>query len=390
MDASARRALAACLLSATAALFTGRPAEAQGSDPRLEKVFTDWQKRYDRIKTVRYRVTGERVIAKGSNTDDAGRPLVPESPPKDIVEEDRLLFLLDFTTNRHRLERSEKIWLHQTGTFVPRVAISVFDGAACKGAMPRDENTSPDFTSPASQPDVTICTGNLKTLGFEPVYWPIFSAHGIITAYGDSAFPGKLSPSQDKESFLVQGEGVRSGRPCLVLRTEPREGGRTSYDELWVDVARDSAVVRQLQVVNDVPITDQEVDFQEVSGSWLPSQWTFTARVGRRTIYTERLRVDEVEVGPAVSKADFQIDVRPGMLVEQTQLGGTPDHPMSSQAATTKYFHVDANGSWNEVVDGVEQKRSWAWLWWPVALAVAGLGAWAMWRFRRRKAAAAR
>ena len=64
------RGIATTVFFAAAVLLLPRSVIAEPPpDPRLEKVFADWQNRRERIKTIRYRTSGEHVRPKGSYTD---------------------------------------------------------------------------------------------------------------------------------------------------------------------------------------------------------------------------------------------------------------------------------------------------------------------------------
>jgi hypothetical protein len=74
------------VLFAAWALLLGRGfTMAQAPDPRLERIFGDWEKRQQRIQTVRYRVRGEHVTMKGTDTGPDDRPLKPPSPPATLA-----------------------------------------------------------------------------------------------------------------------------------------------------------------------------------------------------------------------------------------------------------------------------------------------------------------
>ena len=93
-------------LIALTALYSGRAWAEERTDQRLEKVFADWQKRQKRIQTVRYRISGEHIVAKESMFD----PLHPEvaALPRDVKLGIQRMMLLDFPKNRYRQEHDEE------------------------------------------------------------------------------------------------------------------------------------------------------------------------------------------------------------------------------------------------------------------------------------------
>jgi hypothetical protein len=377
---STRRALSVCLPAVVVLLLRAGPSAAQGADPRLEKVFAGWQRRYDRLRGVRYRVTGERVTAPPPAPAD----FCPRPAP-DAVEADEWLVLLDFPTNRHRLERKETLWLPRGRRFLPRFTAEVCDGAVVKRAMPREANAAPGLPPPPPQPDLAVYTGDLRAVSFDLVYWPLFAAHGLVSVNGRSVVPGRLTPSVAGEEFSVQGEAVQAGRPCLVLHTRPRPGTPDAFDELWVDPERDGAVVRQRVVAGGEPVIEQEVEFRETPHGWLPAGWTYTARDDGRVVCTERMRVEEAAADPAFAAADFDLAARPGMLVRETRFGEAPGGRPTGRLGATGWYRVDENGGWREVVDENEPNKGWfGWAWGAALAPAAGGPAWLLLGRRRR------
>ncbi len=221
--------------AATTGLLPIRLAAAEPpADPRLEKVFADWQKRRERIKTIRYRTSGEVTLPKGSFTDDiTGAPLGPDAPPHDITWPKSIVFLLDFTTNRHRLEEDEQGHEQSHGRLVPpRTTTTVFDSKELWSLHLRPAGAKPD----KNNPDIDIASGNLRGEAFPSEYWPFFLGHGIINLLlQQHILPGRLSSAPQKDIFDVEGVGNFADRACLVLRTQAQQIGSVGWDELWVD-----------------------------------------------------------------------------------------------------------------------------------------------------------
>ena len=385
---SARTALV--LTACTAALLLGSPARAQQPDPRLDKIFADWQNRRERIKTIRYHASGERVWPKGSFGDPlTERPLGPDSPPTDISCPMSVTMLLDFTTNRHRLVLDEVTYSQDQRQFLPRsVTTIVFDSKELTAQTSWPDGKPANDTNP----DVTIASGNMRSCGFTVEYWPLFLGHGIIALMTEHhILPGRLTKPNEKEIYHVQGEGVYAGRPCVVLRTEAVEYSSVGYDELWVDPARESAVVRQLYYDEDKPVMDIQVDYQQTAKGWLPRGWTeIYPRKNGQTVWVLRMHVDDVEIDPPVKDADFRVDVKPGMLVQRLNYPGSPDQIVGVAPDSERLYRVGPGGEWNEIVHGVEQKAQWpSYLWAGLIVLAAGFGAAALlwWRSKRRRAA---
>jgi hypothetical protein len=367
--------------------MTGSTLADEPTDPRLERIFADWQNRRERIKRVRYRVSGEHVLPKGSFGDpNTGQPLGPDSPPHDISWPKIVVLLLDFTTNRHRLEEEEQPYGQTHGQFLPkRVSTTVFDSKELWTQLNRPAGVRPD----PKTPDVYEVSGNMRGQAFGSDYWPLFVGHGIVplTTLGH-VLPGRLLVTPEKDVYHIHGEGVYASRACVVLRTEAYEfGNKVGLDELWVDIGRESAILRQVAHSNDKIVTDIQIEYQDSRAGSLPQRWSIThAHTDGQVFSIERMHVDDLEIEPPVRDADFHVDVKPDMIVQQISIPGSPDQVTMPQPTLGRLFRVGSNGSWNEIVGGVEQNARWPiYLVGAVILLLAGAGAAVvLWRRRRR------
>ncbi len=315
------RYLWTCVLFLAAANLGGGLATAQAPDPRLEKVFADWRQRRERIASVRYSVRGKHVIPKGSLTALVGGK--SDVPPQDVTCNIQRTLSLDFGKGRHRLEVNDQEYDQQTGKFSASVWTMMFDGVVLKGITPRAVPAGDGGSSRGSAADVRVYTGDLQPAAFEAIHWPLFVGHGIVVANRDELIPGKwLNVRPDINLFVVHGQGVHAGRSCLVLRTQPR-GQSTAFEEFWVDTARNSAIVRQVQYSRGRAFTDMDCSYEQTPHGWLVAGWTFTLRDVNdgKTVFTERIRVEERAVNPVLTDADFQAEESPGLLVRETKLG---------------------------------------------------------------------
>jgi hypothetical protein len=186
----------------------------------------------------------------------------------------------------------------------------------------------------------------------------------------------------EAKDFFVHGQGMHEGRPCLVVRTFPHETfTETFYEEYWVDLERDGAIVRNSGYRNEKAFWDRQVTWQQTPHGWVPLRWTCTAwNPGGRILNVSRMEVVDFEADPAVTGDDFRVAIEPGMRVKETAIGKTG----KLTDDVVKEFRVRADGGWNEIVNGVERPvRSWALYWWGGALAVLA-GILALWHLRRR------
>jgi hypothetical protein len=324
---------------------------AQPNAEQVERVFRDWQKRQERMQRIRYVVRGECIRPKGSYTDEMGRPLVPPQPPRDIAEKQDTVFLLDISGQRFRMERDHQTYWDRDKKLVPCLATTVFDSQSSYTAIPREENASAGYIREPSEADVTISKNDA---GYRPLkavnaYWlsPLLIAHGIVPQLAAApSFVDKL----DIDDFIAQGQAVYDGKPCLVLRTFPTPAGTAKcFDEYWVDLTRDSAVLRHSQYINDKLLTDAEIVYQQTSRGWLPQRWVGTTRdyTKGNIINLTRLNVQEFNIDPLVSDRDFQVDIKPGMLISVTEY--TPLSQTNQLGIQRTMYRVDANGHWREI-----------------------------------------
>jgi hypothetical protein len=367
---------------------------AQPPDPRLEKVFADWQNRRTRTKAVLYRLRGESVQPKGCFTGQLdGYPPSKEIPPRDLVYPIKWTLLLDFATNRHRLETEEQEYDVSTDRLYPTVWTRIFDGEVLKSFRPRERNTHPLSGMGPTNADVAIGKGHIGMgAAFKTNYWPLFVGHGIVPWQEGPIIPGKLKVQPDIEMVSVHGQGVHQGRPCLVLRTHALQRAFTAFDEFWVDPARDSAVVRQILMTNGIAFIEFDIEYQKTARGWLPRNWTTTQRDFNKgkTVFLQRMRVEELTLEPPLRDADFQIEEKPGMLV--THL--TYSAPLAGQGwaetpePTTSHYRLGENGSRYQVVfvDGEERRLGYSRWWWTAALLVlAGLSGWLIHRWKQAR-----
>ncbi len=373
-------------------LLVAQPVRAQGADEQIKKVFADWEKRRAAIPRIRYTVVGQSIIPKGSLTDDLGHPFSPPVPPQDIPQRQDSTFLLDLPKNRFRLELVGQAYYMDKKELAPRAFTTVFDSQTYATEIPREANTSTVAPRQPSEPDVVI---NRDYARYQPLmtvnsYWlaPLLLAHGLLPRYLD---PADFRTLHDSDDFTVQGQHLYGGRQCLVLRNFPEHTGgtQTSFDEYWIDTGRDSAIVRQLAYVNDKLRLDCEITYQQTPQGWLPLRWTgTTVRNGDQVINVTRLRVQEFSIDPPVEDAAFRPEIKPGMNILETTFEDPEkiqSHPPGYRLPT-KFYHVGADGSWNEVVNGVEYK-SHRWLWYGLGgfVAIAVVAALGFWYWRRRQ-----
>jgi len=371
------------LTSVFVLLFATGLVSGQQPDPRLTKVFADWQDRQERLSTIRYRVHGETVFAKGSGTDDHGQRMNPASPDRDVIGNIQWEVLFDFSTQRHRWDKQEYSYLYSLKKLIPKFMISVSNGKIAQSHLPREKNASLAASPMEYDAEMGITRGSLRAVLFPAGSLPIFFGHGIVPLPLDRLYAGHLRRTYDPELLHVHGTGVHAGRQCLVLRTDTLRTAVSSYHEFWVDVERQSAVVRDASYVNDRVDNDYDVQYEKTSFGWMPLQWQNTVYTNGKTHVIHRLHVDERQASPAVTDADFRIETKPGMKIRDVRYEDVPNPLVTTAPAENTTYVVGEPGGLSEPLKGAEKWPIWlAWI--PGGLLAVCLAGWLLRRRRKR------
>jgi hypothetical protein len=257
---------------------------AWAGDQTLDKVFADWAARQSRVPSVRYGVTGEVILPRGSfNGVIHGKATGGVVPPRDVHAILKRTFLIDFQRGKYRLDSEEQVYDAASDRLYPKVFVRVFDGERIKQWRPREQNSSPFSGLGPHDPEVGTGKGHMSSL--EMTYWPFFMGHGSIPWLRGPIYPDRLRVLPDQELLSVHGRGVYHDRPCTVLRTPPLQGTNQTFDEYWVDTDRLSAVLRYAYYMGKTPYVEFDFDYQSAPREWLPRGWTITVReAGKESI----------------------------------------------------------------------------------------------------------
>jgi hypothetical protein len=373
--------LAAVLGCGLAQAAFGQPA---AKDSQLAQIFADWQHRQGLLKTVRYVITG--------TTEFKDPPLPPGNP----VRPRRTVLLLDFERKRYRQETSEGAISERGGkglAYVTRVGTSAFDGKSLQTYGHRELNGIEDDV-----PDMSIET-DVSRARFDAHLWPVFFAHGMIPTAQHILRPDQLPRTYDPEDFEVRGRLALAGRSCTVVRTDPVPAMEPMFDELWVDLGRESAICRYVVFTGSDPYDRHDVEWKQTEFGWWPSSWTLTWTINRQVRRIYRLQVESFEPNPAVADSDFTLPAEPGMKVCVVE-PVPPGTGLDPFRPATRTYVVSPSGSWQQVdARGFTTKEgkllpprgSWGWVWWTCAVGAGiAVAAFAYYVYRRRRRAAAR
>jgi hypothetical protein len=365
---------------------TGTGAYAAGTE--LQKVLADWENRAKRAGCIRYHVTGQSILPKGSLRDVRNIPLVPETPNRDIVGTVALTVLVDFPGKRYRLDLEEEIYDQGTDRLYPNVRTNIFDGTLLRSYRPRARNTHPISGLKASDVEYATGKGDLKRAVIPTTYWPLFVSHGSVPSSTETITADQLVVRPDPELLYVHGHASHNGAPCIVVRSQLRRGAMPSFDEYWIDMGKESAIVRQCVYMDKTAHIDFHIEYQQTAGGWLPKRWTNTQRepISGKTDYVQDLTVTSVELAPPAADSDYTIEPKTGTIVAELTypLPKAGESRFTLHPETTMY-QVDENGGRHEVTvtaDGTVHRR-WSW-WWSAGAVVPALGGAYYWWHRHR------
>jgi hypothetical protein len=350
-----------------AGLLLCNESACQAADARIDNILAGWQQRQSAITGLMYRLSGERInTPEQFKFDRMGQPR-RGVPTKEIRCKLHHTALFDFVQNRHRLELNEQVYFIETGQLYPKVSTSCFDGYSLKTFRPRELNTHPLSGVKPGEPEIGIGTGYLGGAAFSMPLWPIMFGRGVVPSERDVIFPGYLTVQLDGGLMYVHGESTHRGRKCLILRTQALRSSHTTYDELWVDLAR-GVLLRQLLMASGFPHAELDVEYRLVSNKWLPSSWVLTHRDFRtkNIIVLETLKADDIKVNPTIEDGDFQITERPGARLVVLEHSLQQQNRPETEQIKHRTYRIREDGTREEITleNGVEKPVSRLWPWW--------------------------
>lgn len=360
-------------------------------DARVKQVLADWKKRRA-YPPVQYEVQGTVFSTKASiDSYLKAAKLRVEYEPKDHESIWNVRMLLDVQGQRHRFEQVVDYFRIDSGKKTRHVRVTTFDGTKAMGRDRRVVDGQEVKETPDSA-DVWILTGNLLPLAFTGQLVPLFASHGVVRfpPQGDVT-PGKLALEPDTSQMTVHGFDVLESRRCLVLRSYPRG---ESFQEYWIDTARDSALLRWLTYSRSFPVWEMNIRYQQQESCWLVSGWTYDHRLWypekkeSRTSEVYHFKVVKAAFEPNPSDDSFRLPLEPGMLVSESHNDPDKNPLKEGQAGKEKLYRVEPTGDSTQVIfeKGVERRRARFDPWWFAAvLLVAALVTYGLFRWHKQR-----
>lgn len=365
-------------ISALCCTCTAQPPTT--NDAKIEQVLKDWKARYDRLKSVRYKLVGTRESFGGPLVEGAEAPLKGSRPVKATL-------LLDLVKLRYRLDEDMGVPSRDRKRFIRLISTSAFDGKSYQSAIPRENEERNSDT-----PDLFIAKGNLNMMRLDVYLEPPFLAHGIVPTEESPLGPGRFPTEHERDDFQFSGVASERGRHCLLLRTPPASTTPAITDEVWIDAQMDSAVVRKTRWSGKNPSYRTDITYQQTSSGWLPQTWSVVNSVGREVRTITKLTVDSAELNPSIQDDDFALPLRPNMVVMIDDFPGGGKGLDPAQPART-IAKVESSGDLVvekregfRTLDGVQlppEKNRKAW-WWIGGVVLAMSLGFLLWRRKQR------
>lgn len=314
---------------ATCGIVAAQPAT---NDAKIDQTLKDWKARYERLKSVRYKLAGTEESFGGPVVKGFPAPIPGARPVRTTV-------LVDLIEKRYRLDEERSRPAEARDRYVKFKFTEAFNGKIHQRAVPRDnEERSEEI------PDISIAKGDLTMARVDSYLEPVFYAHGLIPTEESPLGPGRFPMAHEPEDFHLKGVGSHAGRICLMLRTGPASTTPAISDEYWTDPQRQSAVLRQIHWQGKNPWFRIDIDHQQTPHGWLPLKWVVTHTIDGEVRNITRLSVEAIEANPSLVEDDFTLPIKPGMKVRINEYPGK-GKGLDSQTPARTELTVGLDGS---------------------------------------------
>ncbi len=290
-------------------------SHANAADPAIEKVLSDWKERLNKVKTVRYELSGtqESPLVNPKRPFAKNYIIIIDFENKRIrIEETGQTFVpANAAANNAKKEESGKLEKHDV--LVETYGVRAYDGKVLYQWTPSDRNTYLGKRNP----NFFITRGNLATLDYPHELWPVFEAHGIIPTTGKVLRPDRLPSDHVAEDLHIRGKVNHIGRTCLILGNIPPNEHIPLSDELYIDGERGSAVVRHVYFGSNKPLIRSDVIHESTDIGWMPASWkrvTFSPQ-NDTMMDIVAMKVTRLDLNCPVNDEMFTLKPRPGEIV---------------------------------------------------------------------------
>lgn len=279
----------------------------------LRRIFDDWAARRARFPRAVYEVEGTALVPSGRVRKDASGRAVGRRRESEFRVSCRAE--LDFERGLARYERHWPL-LNPGGKPVMNWQATLFDGEQRTQLAPRDRNPW--------VPENVIYTDIWYRWPRNMVFFsgcdPLLYGHGLVRA---PVAPERLQTPDGPEGVNVARREEYEGRSCVVLQTNqfvkykdvaPTENPGPWMDEIWVDVERESAVLRRDRFAGGKLMLRIAVTYEETEAGWWPAAWVYDEHPGLAAATHTEVAVLSRETGSPLPPERFKIDPEPGIV----------------------------------------------------------------------------
>jgi hypothetical protein len=311
----ALRGQVALALLCVLACLSASPGHAQDTpEALLKRIIAGWQKRQSLATTAVWIAEGVGYRRRGWCSDFLipSTPIAPGTgpvPAEDVHFPIHMRLYLDFARMRVRKE-----WVYyscqqdeRTGALEPYLlsTIQVFDGRNYIWFDPPEKNPQRGRVSPSLE-EITVHQDALWT--FDSEQDPVFLAHGLI---GEGPTPSRLKVPLQPAHLTITAQATYQGRACVIVRAATSPGNPDDFDDLWVDVERDGAVLRYVRFIGGQYAMSTNIEYAGQHGTWLPIAAQHATSSGAGCT----LRFTNIELNTPFDPALFRVIARPGMRI---------------------------------------------------------------------------
>lgn len=223
------------------------PAGTSDENP-LPRILRDWAKRRQDVGLVTYRYAGTRTWPQGAYNDmaawiekSASTNTTADNPEKDVTGIVKIKATLDFRNNRCRIESEEDDYFPlRRALYRMRLLTLGNDGIRTTQILEKNEPA-------AKWVDFVISKGNVQPefLLDRRYHFPMLFASGVVPTKDQRVKEGNFALEVNSDAFVFERYTKEQGRTLAVLRVDgPGHGGYRATNHYWVDVERNSAIVK--------------------------------------------------------------------------------------------------------------------------------------------------
>ncbi len=310
-----------------------REGNAQDNSATLDRIRQNWIARFSQTRSFHYRLTGTKTHPKGKTTSEDD-PELPAGHPAMPTADYSHPFTLDWSwdLNARRLTKTYdgEIFYVNARRFVPYRTQHVIHNDLIQSLTNRGHAALPgEVDRTLRQLDIYADKGSRSLIIEEELDGAMLSAHGLF-------FPADWEVKDDIAKLSAKyltltfvGQALQDQRECAVVDvTRPEERYSARRDRLWVDLERNSAVVKSQVFFNNVLFCQFDAQYAENAFGWFPRSWT-SAYYRRESLQAPSeicqhfaVEVAAMSMNDKIEDSELSIARQPGLLVRDNRKPG--------------------------------------------------------------------